>query len=595
MIEPRIYRAALVPALFAVILVMFSLESRPRPLPQGLAADVVFDGDQALTTLRSLERAGRDRRAGTLGDRTAGARVARDLRDRGFRVPRGGDPFDVEGRQLLNVVGRRAGRSRREVVVVAARDAAGVPDAGVSGADTAALLEIARVYAGRPSNKTVVLASVDGAALGEEGTARLAGKLAGPDRVDAVLVLSGLGLPTRERPEVVAWAGDATRAGLGLQRTVVESLREEVGEVAEGTGSAGQLARLAFPLGAGGQGVLLERGYDAVRISGDGELPGGRGVGPDEVDSERLEALGRATLRSLTALDAGPRPEHGPRTYVTVVSQVVPGWVLSLLSLTLILPALVAAVDAFARARRRRVAVRPWLTWVGSGFLALMVGLALAHVLALTGAIPGPPKAPVDPERYPLDMPAGAVLAGLALVVGLSWLGLRRLALAADSGLADREAQGASVATVLVLSVTVMLLWLLNPVAALMCVPALHLWLLGTLVDPVPPKRARVAMVFGGLLLPVLLISYQLAVLSLDPLAGAWYLLLLVTGGHVGTITALLGAALLSVLVSLVSIVRAGSAPGPDPDKPVTPSVRGPSSYAGPGSLGGTQSALPRR
>src|SRR5680860_1559277 len=327
---------------------MFSIESRPRPLPQGLAADVVYDGDQALTTLRSLDRAGRDRRPGTVGDRAAGAQMARGLRDRGFSVSR--DRFDVEDKQLVNVVGRRAGRSRREVVVVAARDAAGVPDAGVSGADTAALLEIARVYAGRPSNKTVVLASVDGSGLGEEGTARLAGQLAGPEQVDAVLVLSGLGVPTRERPEVVSWSGDTTRAGLGLRRTVVESLREEVGEVAGGAGPAGQLARLAFPLGVGAQGVLLERGYDAVRISGDGELPDGSGIEPERVDRERLEGLGRATLRSLTALDAGPRPEHGPGTYVTAVSQVVPGWVLSLLSLTLILPALVAGVDAFARA-----------------------------------------------------------------------------------------------------------------------------------------------------------------------------------------------------------------------------------------------------
>ena len=593
MIEPRVYRAALVPAVLAVILVMFSLESRPRPLPQGLAADVVFDGDQALTTLRSLERAGRDRRPGTVGDRAAGAQVARGLSDRGFSVSR--DRFDVDDRQLVNVVGRRAGRSRREVVVVAARDAAGVPDAGVSGADTAALLEIARVYAGRPSNKTVVLASVDGSGLGEVGTARLAGQLAAPDQVDAVLVLSGLGVPTRDRPELISWAGDDTRAGLGLQRTVTESLREEVGEVADGAGSAGQLARLAFPLGVGAQGVLLESGYDAVRISGDGELPDGSGIEPERVDRDRLEGLGRATLRSLTALDAGPRPEHGPKTYVTAVSQVVPGWVLSLLSLTLILPALVAGVDAFARARRRGVVVRSWLAWVGSGFAALLLGLALAHVLALTGAIPGPPEAPVDPARFPLDVPAVAVLAGIALVVVVAWLGLRRLAVSADSDLSDRDAPGAAVAVVLVLSVTVLLLWLVNPVAALLCVPALHLWLLGTLVDPLPPKRARVAMVAGGLLLPALLVFYQLAVLSLDPLAGAWYLVLLIAGGHVGTLTAVLGAALLSVLVAVVSIVRAGSTPVPDPDSPAPPSVRGPSGYAGPGSLGGTESALPRR
>ena len=102
-------------------------------------------------------------------------------------------------------------------------------------------------------------------------------------------------------------------------------------------------------------------------------------------------------------------------------------------------------------------------------------------------------------------------------------------------------------------------------------------------------------MLAGGLLLPALLVFYQLVVLSLDPLAGAWYLVLLITGGHVGMLTAVLGAALLSVLVALVSIVRAGSPPSPEPDTVSPPSVRGPSSYAGPGSLGGTESALPRR
>jgi len=42
--EPRVYRAAFIPALLVVVLTMFSLQGRPRPLPQGLAADVLFDG-----------------------------------------------------------------------------------------------------------------------------------------------------------------------------------------------------------------------------------------------------------------------------------------------------------------------------------------------------------------------------------------------------------------------------------------------------------------------------------------------------------------------------------------------------------------------
>ena len=70
------------------------------------------------------------------------------------------------------MIGRRAASSRRQIVIVAARDSA-VPDAPGSASDTAALLELARVFEGRPSRRTLVLASVDGSYLGEVGTERL--------------------------------------------------------------------------------------------------------------------------------------------------------------------------------------------------------------------------------------------------------------------------------------------------------------------------------------------------------------------------------------------------------------------------------------
>ena len=144
MIEPRIYRAAFVPAVLAIVLGMFSLESRPRPLPQGLAADVLFDGRQAASAARQLVEGAPDRRAGTRGDRAVAATVRRTFEARGFGVRT--DRFERDGKDLVNVVGRRAGKSRRQIVVVAARDARGVPDAGGSAADTAALLELSRVF-----------------------------------------------------------------------------------------------------------------------------------------------------------------------------------------------------------------------------------------------------------------------------------------------------------------------------------------------------------------------------------------------------------------------------------------------------------------
>ncbi len=51
------------------------------------------------------------------------------------------------------MIGRRAGRSQRQIAIVAARDARAVPDAVGSAADTAALLELARVFQGRPTQR----------------------------------------------------------------------------------------------------------------------------------------------------------------------------------------------------------------------------------------------------------------------------------------------------------------------------------------------------------------------------------------------------------------------------------------------------------
>ena len=589
MIEPRIYRAAFVPAVLAVLLAMFSLESRPRPLAQGLPADVVFAGQSAVLTTGTIVAASRDRRAGRPGDREAARVVVDAFRERGFTVEV--DRFERGSDDLINVIGRRAGSSRRQIVVIADRDAAGVPDAAGSAADTAALIELARVFEGRPSNRTLVLASVDGSTLGEVGTTRLAKRLGSPGLVDGVIVMSGLGQRTADRPAVVAWSGDTTSGGIGLQRTAAESIRQELGAVAEGAGAAGQLARLAFPLGIGSQGPLIAEGYDAVRIAGAGELGGTGETELDDVDEDRLGGLGRSALRTVTALDQGRPPDRGPETHILIVSQVMPGWAPSLLAIALILPVLVASIDAFARARRRDEPVLPWLVWVGAGALAVTIGLVLAHLIALTGAVEEPPEAPVAPDLYPLTAGSVIALVAIAAVTGLAWYGLRLLAARREPAAADPSAPGAAVATVLVLSVLVLLLWVVNPFAALLMTPALHLWTLATLVDPGPPLRARLLMVAGGLLLPLLLAVYELISLSLDPLSGAWYLFLLVTGGHIGMATTLLWAALAGVLGSVLAIVRGGgSRRAAQPAE--SPSVRGPASYAGPGSLGGTESAL---
>jgi hypothetical protein len=594
MIEPRVYRAAFVPALLALVLTMFSLQSRPRPLPQGLAADVLFDGRVAAIESARIAEREPDRRPGRPGNLRTAERVEELLEARGFpetELQR----FTHAGRELVNVIARRAGQLRRQIVIVAARDAAVVPEATGSAADTAALVEMARVFEGRPSRKTLVLASVDGSTLGEVGTSQLLEELPSPEMVDGIIVMSDLASPSRRGPFVQAWSNDSSRAGIGLQRTVSESISQEL-EFDPGTsGALGQFARLSFPIGIGPQGVLLDEGYDAVRISGSGELPP-EGNGPVEsIDEDTIGALGRATLRTFTALDMGPRPDHGPESYVTAVSQVMPGWVLSLLAGTLLLPALVAAVDAFARVRRRRIDVLPWLRWLGAWTAPFLAGYAVAELLALVGATPAPPPAPVPPDVLPVDGAALGVLAGVAVAMGLALVLARWLAARPDPRLATPEGPGPAVAVALVLGVTSLLLWVANPYAGLMVVPAAHLWLQAVLLKGPPPRRVRALLLALGALAPLLVTVYYLFALSMDPVAGAWYLLLLVTGHTVAPGTAFVGCVMLGTLCAAAELVyRQPAAPPEEESSPEGPSVYGPGAYAGPGSLGGTESALRR-
>ena len=598
MIEPRVYRAAFVPALLAIVLAMFSFESRPRALPQGLAADVLFDGAQAADLATRIATDSPDRRAGTRGDLATAELVADAFAARGFRGGQGEQPllqrFTYAGHDLMNVVGLRAGSSRRAIVIVAARDAGSIPDAPGSAADTAALMQLARVYQGRPSQKTLVLASVDGSDLGEVGTRELISDLPPPESVDAVLVMSDLGARSSNGPLLQAWSNDSRRAGIGLQRTVANSIRDEVGRSAGGSGAFGQFARLSFPIGIGAQGVLLEKGYDAVRISGSGELPPD-GDGPVEaIDEDRLGMLGRATLRTLGAVDQGPRPEHGPESYVLAVSQVLPGWVISLLAGALLLPVLVASVDAFARARRRQVDVLRWLRWVAAWVAPFLAALALAQFLALVGATPTPPPAPVPPSVLPLDAAALAVLAGVAACMVLALFLARWLAVRPDAGLREPVEPGAGVALALAIATGSLLLWLVNPFAALLAVPAAHLWMLTVVTRPAPPRRLRAVLIGVGVAPAVLVAVYYMFALNLDPLHGAWYLLMLVTGHSVGIVLAVIGCLMLAAACGTAEIAWRLPDEDEDDQGPQGPTVYGPGSYAGPGSLGGTQSALRR-
>lgn len=606
MIEPRLYRSAFIPALLALVLVMFSFERQPSALPQGLAADVLFDGDAANATLRGIVERHPDRRPGTPGDAAVARQVAEVLSGEGFETRL--DSFDSGGRALVNVLGRRPGAARGQIVVMAARDASTVPDATTSAADTAALLELARVLSNRASTKTLVLASVDGSALGEAGARRLAQTIGDREPVDGVLVISNLGASQARGPLLVEWSRDASRGSIGLRRTAAGALRQELGVLPGQEGAIGQLIRLAAPVGVGGQGVLLEQGFEAIRLSGSGELPpapADRGLANVEV--ERLGDLGRAALRTLATLDSAQAAEPGPPSYLVLARQVLPGWSISVLALALILPALVASVDAFARARRRRERVRRWWGWVLAGSLPFVAALAAAWLLGMTGAVPGGVEA--SPGSEPPGPAAAALLVLSLLCAVLVWLLGRSRSVGGRPTLSEVSSPGAACATALVLSLLTLLTWVANPFAALLLVPTVHLWMLAVLwrgprqgrtSGTGPTLAVRTALVLGGLVGPAGVIAFYMQRLSLGPIDGIWYGYQLLASGRVGLAAALIGCVFLGVLWSVVAILVAGGRQRSDDQVEVESEaqspgrVRGPGSHAGPGSLGGTESALRR-
>jgi hypothetical protein len=585
-IEPRIYRAAFLPALLALVLVAFSLESPPRALDQGLAADVLFEGESAMSTVRSIVATAPDRSAGSAGDQATARRVIAAFRTHGFTTTV--DRWNDDGKSLVNVVGRRAGNSSRQVVVLAERDSERRPDAAGSAADTAALIEFARVFEGRASQRTLVLASVDGGDLGSAGARRFAEGVTG-GQVEAVIVLSDLGARRSRGPLVLGWSNGVTRAGLGLQRTVTGSLREELGSVPGQDGLFSQFARLAFPVSPGAQAVLLDSGLDAVRIAGGGE------VGPDDagrlgdVNVTRYGSLGRSVLRMIATLDASASdPGRDPRSYVTVAGTVLPSWALKLLALALVLPALIASIDALARARRRREPVGRSFRWLGLGALPLLLALVVAWLLSIVGVIDDAPPAAPDPRTVALDGGALAALIVTAVVAAAAWAGLRLWGIRTR---ASAAAPGAGCAVSLVLAGAVLPIAVLNPFAALVLVPAVHLWMLATLTES--RARGAAAMAAIGLLPIVFVIAFILWRLDLSPLAAAYYLLLLVTGNQTGLLTTLAGIVLLAVTISVASILiaraRSGETAGGrrsrQPEEP-RPSIFGPGGHAGPGAIG---------
>lgn len=603
MLDHRIYRAAFVPAVVVLVLAAFSLGDPAGPRTTRVAPDA-FDGARAFgarvnpapESLTALAGAFPSRRPGSDGDAGVARRVTGALQRSGFAA-RGevrvldhrGDTIDGE-RDLRLVMAERQGLSSRRVLVVATRDAIRPPGlAELSG--TAVLLELARVLADRDLRTSVVLASASGGTGGHAGVREAVRRAGG--RLDAVLVLGDLASERPRRPWVVPWANAGPPAPHRLRRTVEAALRAETGTGPGTVRAIAQWARRAVPVSVAGQGAAGAAGAPAVLVSASGELGPAPGA---PVTRGRLTAFGRGVLRAFTAIEAaqvaGGGAAFADEGGIVTFGRRLPDWAVRLLVGALLLPAVLTAIDAYFRARRRRLAVERWALWTVSWMLPFLLAWGWLRLLDVAGGADALP-APGPPGAAPLAGAPTLALGSVVLVAVLGFAGVRPLLARRIRPPGDLAAGGAAAAIGLLTVVLVALVWLRNPYAAAVLLPAAHVWL----IAPAPESRAGrgtlAAALAAGLLGPFLLALYFAATLDLAAGEALRLVFDLVAGGQTGLLDALALSALLGLAIALALVLArrrrvAASAPVE------RPRTRGPVSYAGPGSLGGTDSALRR-
>ena len=598
LLDVRVYRAAFLPALVALFVAAFSLADRPDPATTPLAADA-FDGERAFggraplaNSLAELGRSFRDRRTGYAGDTRLADRVAETLgrpEDRpnrpAFRVSR------IRSGDVETVVGVRPGLSSRRIVVLSHRDAVGRPGLAEL-SSTAAMLELARLFRARELRKTLVFVSTSGATQGFTGAREWAAAIE-PDTVDAVIVLGDMAGRDAAKPWVVPWSLGDGSAPLALQRTVENAVRAEAGRPG-GSRATAQWIRRALPFTVSEQGVIADEGLPVVMIGASGE----RGPGAAEpVTQARLDEFGRAALRAVTAIDAVEVGAEDAAAFadspagIVTMRNVLPDWAVRLLIGTLLLPAFLTALDAFFRVRRRHLPVRPWLIWLGASALPVLLAWLWARALGLAGGLE-PPDAPVLPLP-PIERAGGIALGSVVLVALLAWFGLRPLLLTRAGARGSPLAGSLAASAGAVLCVLAGIVWVFNPYAAALLLPAAHVWLFAA----APQTRLRgwwgAAAIAVGLLPFAVVVVYFMRALALDPLELVWMLLLSAASGQLSLAVAIVASGLLACLAALIAVMRTrrhvASKAEPEPLR-----TRGPASYAGPGSLGGTESALRR-
>ena len=349
-LDSRVYRAALAPALLALFVAAFSLADRPRRSRRTLAPDA-FDGGRARARelqASSARAATRDRAPGSAGDEALAGRVADTLRAAASGSTRaarrradrptasgGWRPSSRVRPGLAEPPHRRRRAPRR------ARRAGARPSCRARRRCSSWRASFGPRDA---APRTLMLVSTTGGSAGGAGARACAARAGGPGRRACSCSATW---PARSVAQavVVPWSNGARAAPLRLRRTVEAAVRREAATQPGGPRALGQWARRALPLTVSEQGAVGARGLPAVLLRSPASAARGRArAGP----RERLRGLRpRGAARGHGARRA-PAPRDAPAVRrraggIVTMRKVLPDWAVRLLVGALLLPALLAA------------------------------------------------------------------------------------------------------------------------------------------------------------------------------------------------------------------------------------------------------------
>jgi hypothetical protein len=441
------------------------------------------------------------------------------------------------------------------------------------------LVQLARAYgtpqgfpAGRlRPNHTILFLSTDGGAFGGLGAAWFAAHSPSRHDVGAVINLDSVG---GTGPVRIQLAGDTPRTPSGtLLETAAARVAAPSGRAPQRPSLLDQLVDLGFPFSLDEQAPFLAKGIGAITLTTAGDTPPDPASDTRErLSAERLSQVGRSAQELIGTLDEGLEFAQGTSSYLYLGSRLIRGWALELVLIACLLPFLAAAVDLFARCRRRRIPLAPALRSFRSRLFLWIWVVGLFELFSQLGAWPDGAPRPLEPRSdAATNWPARSLI--LLVVLALAgWL-VTRERLVPRRAVTSAEELAGHTAALLCLGALSLLVVATNPFALIFLLPSLHIWLwLPQVRRAVPAVRLGVfALGFAG---PVLLLGsfagrYQLG------WDAPWYIAELRVVGYVPFIVMPLLAVWLAGSQQLGALAVRRYAPYPDASElPPTGPVR---------------------